>query len=212
LTEVRVVIAAVLIAFVAFELAADAKCARPMWLGTPAGTTVPPRGTMYRQTGERAEPRPYQAALGAFVVSAGSSELFIVDPAWKPPVDPPRVVAILRRKYKWTCSHTNAAAIQLDQPVAAVRVAWTYEGQSHETIVAPLPERTRNGVDLPSAWILLGYVSCTGQTMSTFALEAGVTVDMTAIRVDGSEVKVEGLPPILDFDDLPFEREKMAAL
>ena len=89
-----------------------------MWLGTPAGTPVPPSGVMYRQSGPQAQQVAYEAAPGSLVVEVFHHSKYIVDPAWAPPADPPRVVAMRRVKHDWTCSHTNAAAIQLDQPGA----------------------------------------------------------------------------------------------
>jgi hypothetical protein len=183
-----------------------------MWLGTPAGTTVPPRGVMYRQSGEEATKVEYQAAPGALVVEVFYHSKYIVDPAWKPPVDPPRVIAMRHRKHRWTCSWSDAAEIRLDQPVAAVRVVWTRDGTSHERILAPQPVRIRGGVELPFAEVVLGKLNCSGFTFSVSDLEAGVAIEMTAIRFDGSEVRVEGLPPILDLDELPDGREKTAAL
>jgi hypothetical protein len=190
--------------FAVLEYAADAKCARKSWLGTPEGTPVPPAGTLYRTSGASVTKVPYETALGALVVTVGS-ERFIVDPTWTPPADPPRVVAMRHVEHGWTCSSTDAAMLTLDQPVAAIRVSWTREGKAHESLVVP---RSRRALDRPS--ILLGKVGCAGSTFSVAELEAGVALEMTAIRFDGSEVEVEGLPPVLDLDELP-RPEKLAA-
>jgi hypothetical protein len=200
----------VLAAIAGLEQAAHAECAWPDWLGTPSGVTVPPSGTLYRYTGDGViEAVPYQAASGALSIDGGWNDAtFHVDPAWTPPEEPPRAVTILHSEYSWTCSEQDAAAIQLDQPVAAVRVFWARDGQRNETVVVPKPIRSAVGV--PAAVVLLGKVDCAGETVPVADLMAGAVVKMTAIRFDGSEVQIEGLPTLLDLDDLPREKQQRA--
>jgi hypothetical protein len=207
-TGIRITLAT-LAALAGLEHAAHAMCAWPDWLGTPSGVTVPPSGTLYRYTWDGVEPVPYTAASGVLTVDGGGDDAtFRVDPTWAPPDRAPRAVTILHSQYSWTCSEQDAAAIQLDQPVAAVRVFWARDGQRHETLVVPKPMRSAVGV--PAAVILLGKIDCAGETIPVADLMAGAVVKMTAIRFDGSEVQIEGLPTLLDLDDLPREKQQRA--
>jgi hypothetical protein len=200
-TGIRITLAT-LAALAGLEHAAHAECAWPNWLGTPSGVSVPASGTLYRYTGDGVEAVPYQAATGVLTLDGGwDPATFPVDPTWTPPSEPPRAMTVLRSQDEWTCSWEDAAAIQLDQPVAAVRVFWARDGQRHETIAVPRPIETDAGI--PAAMILLGKINCSGENVPLADLTAGVVIKMTAIRFDGSEVQVEGLPTILDLDDVP---------
>jgi hypothetical protein len=95
----------------------------------------------------------------------------------------------------------DAVAIQLDQPVAAVRVSWWRDGAREETIVVPRPHHDDAGAT-GSAVILLGKVDCAGQTVPVADLEHLIMVELVAIRNDGSEIRVDGMPPILEADRL----------
>jgi len=57
-----------------------------------------------------------------------------------------------------------------------------------------------------STTILIGQVSCSAENVAADDLRAGVIFGLMAIRRDGSEVPVEGVPTLLDLDDLPREK------
>jgi hypothetical protein len=185
---------------------AEASCIRPEWIGTPAGVTVPEKGVLYRFSaleGAEARMERYDAA-GAEALG------FVVDEEWAPPAEAPRVLAIQHSKYAWTCSDENALAIQLDQPVAAVRVFWaTSEGQ-REMVVAPRPRETPKG--RPASVLLLGGINCAGENIPVADLERGVVLGLTAIRFDGSEVAIDGVPTIVAFDDYPVSKNGVSPL
>jgi hypothetical protein len=117
--------------------------------------------------------------------------------AHTPALAVPRVTSIERRKGAWTCSSYDYLAITLDAPVAALRARWTREDST-----------------FADHWIVdgrvfeLGMLNCGGTTLSPRDIDAGGTLALTAILVDGSEHAIyEGtiFPtlPVLDLLALP---------
>ena len=195
---------------------AEASCAVAEWYGTPSGTTIPAKGVLYKFSRLDGDSPPRMERYDA----ADASELvrqleyrdhevrFVVDPAWAPPAEAPRVLTIEHTKHEWTCSEENALAIQLDQPVAAVRVFWaTSEGQ-HEMIVAPKPDQTP--MLRPASILKLGRIDCAGENVPVADLERGVVLGLTAIRHDGSEIAIDEVPTIVALDDFPATRDPAA--
>jgi hypothetical protein len=190
------------------EVAAHAECAAPDWFGTPSGVALPAQGTLYRNKYDGVVPVPYHASGSLTVGAHWNQQTYPIDPLWEAPASAPRVVTIMRSRYSWTCSEQDAVAMQLNQSVAAVRVFWAYDGQRHEQLVVPRPVQTRTGV--PAAVILLGKIDCAGENIPVSALESGVVLGMTAIRFDGSEVRVDGVPSMVALGDLSVEKKQIA--
>jgi len=203
MTSIRVALATLTV-LGGLEAGAHAMCGEPDWYGTPSGVTLPAQGTLYRHTGDGVTAVPYRASAELVVGEDGREARFPIDPAWQPPARAPRAVTVLRSTFAWTCSSQDAVAIQLDQPVAAVRVFWARDGRREETLVVPRPIDTATGV--PAAVILLGKIDCAGENVPVEDLERGVVLALTAIRPDRSEVRVEGLPTLVDLDDLPLDK------
>jgi hypothetical protein len=114
--------------------------------------------------------------------------------------EPVHAVFVQRSQYDGMCGGQDAVRIRLDQHVEAVRVFWARDGERHETTVdAPRGEWI-------TTTILLGRVSCAGENVFADDLRAGVVMGLMAIWPDGSETPVEGLPTLLDLDELPREK------
>ena len=194
---------------------AEASCAVAEWYGTPSGTTIPAKGVLYKYSrldGDSPRMERYDAADGSELVRhlqyRDHDVRFVVDPAWTPPAEAPRVLAIQHSKHEWTCSEENALAIQIDQPVAAVRVFWaTPEGQ-HEMIVAPKPDQTP--MLRPASILMLGRIDCAGENVPVADLERGIVLGLTAIRHDGSEIAIDEVPTIVALGDFPKTRDPAA--
>jgi len=185
---------------------AAAECGAPAWHGTPGGVGIPPTGVLYHydsRVGEEARPEQYDAADATEMVRVDEwyTQRYKIDHAWQPPREAPRVLAMQRSKYQWSCSDQDALAIQLDQPVAAVRVFWATPEGTNEMIIVSEPTTTFSGQ--PASVLLLGEPACIGENVPVADLERGVVLGLTAIRHDGSEVTVSGLPTISDLDDFP---------
>ncbi|MCB9572153.1 MAG: hypothetical protein H6709_08680 [Kofleriaceae bacterium] len=222
--------AAAALAWGAHAAPAAATCSRLRWLGTAPGTALPPNGVLYATT-RSYDPvvAAFAGAAGtarvvddggahglavvelsyaavADQVSVGvtddASLTFPVDPAWAAPADPPRVVSMGRSQLHGTCTSQDAVAIQVDQPVAAFRVRW-YTAAAGWTDRVIVPQTS--GVPGETPRLLLGSVDCGPDTVPVEDLAAGVVLDVRAIRFDGSEVAVTGVPSLLALGDLgPF--------
>jgi hypothetical protein len=114
--------------------------------------------------------------------------------------EPVHAVAVQRSQYDGACGPQDAVRIRLDQHVEAVRVFWARGGQRHETTVQA-PRR-----EWLSTTILIGQVSCSEENVPADDLRAGVIFGLVAIGFDGSETPVEGVPTLLDLDELPREK------
>jgi hypothetical protein len=203
------------VAAVAGAGSAEASCAVREWYGTPSGATIPSRGVLYKFNsldGDSPQMERYDAADGSELVRhyqyRDHEVRFVVDPEWAPPAEAPRVLTIEHAKHEWTCSEENALAIQIDQPVAAVRVFWaTSEGQ-HEMIVAPTPDQTP--LLRPASILKLGKIDCAGENVPVADLERGIVLGLTAIRHDGSEIAIDAVPTIVAFGDFAKTRDPAA--
>lgn len=102
---------------------------------------------------------------------------------WRAPTDAPQVTKYWHREYEWTCSSEDTFNFEIDQATAAIRVRWTYRGDTTETIVP-----ARGDV------LKLGKINCGGSTLDPAELHAGGHLELIAIRLDGTEVRIGGLP------------------
>jgi hypothetical protein len=193
-----------------------AREAPAVWLGTPEGVTVPAAGVMYRSVAGMAQAVRYEAAGAAhvdIVEVEGRAVRFAVDAGWQAPAAAPRALT-MRRSIASVgqvgCEGEDALAIQLDQPVAAVRVFWASGGERHERILAPRPLVAAGGG--PAAELVLGRVACAGEVVPVAHLQQGVVLGLTAIRHDGSEVPIDKVPTMVDLDEVPTVAGRIRAL
>lgn len=144
----------------------------------------------------------YAAGLASTVAVTVRDEpyAYTVDAAWTPPSRAPRVLQYWHQVSAWTCSYTDSWMIQVDQPTAAFRVRWTqgaFGGEIDAALVGTTfeyIEPARVGEDGRSV-IELGKHDCVpGATLRPEALAAGGRLRLFAIRFDGSEAEVTGLP------------------
>lgn len=211
--------------------AARADCALPKWIGTPSGTTIPEHGSLYIfDEGYRGNPyadtegvefsdgvphrwemtrisdnvvRVDYAAGLASTVTAGirwEKMTYAIDPSWKPPAQPPRVIQYWHHTSEWTCSYAESWMIQVDQPTAAFRVRFTELGRMTPPI--EYIEPAQPGDDGRSV-LEIGKHDCVAQAMiEPDALARGGVLTLHAIRFDGSEVEVMGLPKAMRTADM----------
>jgi len=106
---------------------------------------------------------------------------------WRASTKQPRVLQTWHHTSAWTCSWADSLMIQLDQRAAAVRARWTYGGKTTEWVVPPRTERSKVVVEL-------GKINCGSTTLAPQQLAAGGKLELFAIRFDGSEVPITGLP------------------
>jgi hypothetical protein len=121
------------------------------------------------------------------------------DRAWTAPSHAPRVVQYWHDISSWTCSATDSVNIQLDQPVAAVRARWTFEGKTQEWIEVPRSTESTKSV------IEIGKFNCGSTTVDPKELAAGGHLELIAIRADRSEVTIAGLPDVLSTKEMPSD-------
>jgi hypothetical protein len=100
------------------------------------------------------------------------------------PNNPPRVVGYTRHgEPGW-----NVLVLELDQPIAAVRARWAHHGRTIEYF-----EVAQYGVT--GVWVLLGTRPCWQHTsIPPNELAEGGYLELIAIRYDGSEVPISGMP------------------
>ncbi|HEY5922287.1 MAG TPA: hypothetical protein VIV11_11480 [Kofleriaceae bacterium] len=201
---------------------ARADCGFPQWMGTADGTAVPSRGSLYiydeslSLDDHAAQPRAevtwsggeqgsvrftrvedavarldYEGPVGATMTVALRQwdETFayqLVD-WWKPSEIQPRVVHYWHNTDEWTCSWADSLMIQLDQRVAAVRARWTYNQRAVEWTLPPRTQGSKVVVEL-------GKVNCGGATIPPEQLVEGGELELVAIRFDGSQIPITGLP------------------
>jgi hypothetical protein len=88
--------------------------------------------------------------------------------------------------------------LQIDQPTAAFRVFWRFKDRPARELV--IPARTAaNNVNV----LELGKIDCGRASIDPYELAAGGILTLVAIRYDGSEVAVSGLPPTISTVDMP---------
>lgn len=219
------------LASLAFAPAAHAECGIRQWYGTPSGTTIPEHGSLYIFADEyRGDPTQksdvvfsdgvphrwemtrvddnlvrvdYAAGL-ATTVTAGigwdDKMTYSIDPTWKAPAQAPRVIQYWHNASEWTCSYADSWMIQIDQPTAAFRVRFTKLDDIGNTI--EYIEPAQSGEDGRSV-LEIGKHDCIGApSISPDVLAAGGVLELVAIRFDGSEVAVTGLPTMMKTSDL----------
>ncbi len=121
------------------------------------------------------------------------------DPRWTAPARAPHVVQYWHDVSAWTCSSTDSVKIQLDQPVAGVRVRWTFRGVTREWIEAPRSHEPTKSV------LEVGKFNCGSTTVDPEELAVGGHLALIAIRADRSEVAVTGLPALLSSKEMPSD-------
>jgi hypothetical protein len=208
---------------------AHADCAIQKWLGTPSGTTIPATGSLYvYDQGYGYNPYTegvvfsdgvphrwekwrisddvvridYAAGLATSVTAGIRWEqmTYAIDPQWKAPKAAPRAIHYWHHKSEWTCSETDSWMIQVDQPTAAFRVMFTPNTLGAKPIEYIEPAKT--GDDGRSV-LEIGKHDCIATpTVAPAMLAAGGMLVLYAIRFDGSEVRVRGLPPLLSTSDM----------
>lgn len=219
------------LASLALAPAAHAECAIPKWIGTPSGTTLPEHGSLYifdegyrpsayadEETVQFSDGVPHRwvetrvsdnvvrvdyAAGLASTVTAGirwDKMTYAIDPAWRAPAQAPRVVQYWHHQSEWSCSHSDSWMFQIDQPTAAFRVVFTRLddiGHSIEYI-----EPAQVGEDGRSV-LEIGKHDCVAQaTIAPETLAEGGILELYAIRFDGTEARVTGLPDMLKTSEM----------
>jgi hypothetical protein len=196
---------------------AAAECAGPHWIGTPSGTPLPLRGTLFvhdTATSPVVQPmwhgRPpalwRQTRIAEDVVrvdylvttptrlgldvDSPDPRTFTFDPAWRAPAAAPSVIRSWHRERSPSCPTADSVMLQIDQATAAFRVHWTYGGKTTELVV---PARTADG---NKSVLELGKLDA-GQNLDPAELHEGGEITVTAIRLDGSEIAVTGIPAFL---------------
>jgi len=198
---------------------AEAACGNPHWVGTPTGASIPSSGSLYLYDASLAfedlEPRTgpivKQTKVGATVVKldyvSHADELALEDDrdptvldvheTWKPPAAAPRVIQYWHQVWGWTCSQTDLVWLQIDQPTAAFRVVWEPNKPARQFI---FPART---ADNHVSALGLGKINCGGTNIDPAELVVGGRLTLFAIRYDGSEVAVTGLPSRISSAEMP---------
>ncbi len=212
---------------------ADAECVSPSFNGTVSSSVVPTRGVLfvYDEDGRAPEVswngdvgqtalttltasvagldydfntisfRPflkstvtridYEGPAGSLIVVNRRSYQLASD--WQPPSQPPRVASYAHHQNEWMCSSTDVLVVDLDQPTAAIRARWTYRGTTTEWV---LPARE-------GTLLQLGKIDCGGTTLRPEELLEGGHLELLAIRLDGSEMRVVGLPETIAAGKMP---------
>jgi len=201
---------------VAWSANAAAECGTPEWLGTPTGATIPSHGSLYlyREVGDGMKVGgPITAVTKVSesvmridyatkadeleIASAQEPALYQISGLWKPPAAAPRVIQSWHHKHAWTCSSSDSVMLQIDQPTTAFRVFWRFK--DHPTRELIVPARTAEGnVNV----LELGKINCGHASIDPDELAAGGILTLIAIRYDGSEVAVAGLPPTVSTVDM----------
>ncbi|MEO8703677.1 MAG: hypothetical protein ABI867_26745 [Kofleriaceae bacterium] len=205
---------------------ADAKCGIPQWIGTPTGAAIPAKGTLYVWD-EGLQYSDPKAATGAIKKKTKISDtvlaleyetkadeleitgygydaapVYSVRPKWKTPAVAPRVLQYWHHVYSWTCSSSDSVMLQIDQPTAAFRVRWKFGGNKPREWIVP----ARTGDGLVSV-LELGAIDCGTTTIDPAELDRGGELSVIAIRFDGSEVPVTGLPAVLTTKQMPVSED-----
>jgi len=206
---------------------ARAECGIPSWLGTPTGATIPSHGSLYQYDEGLAHRTP---KVGGPIVSATpiddrvvrldytttadeleiklddfDAPVFTVARHWEAPAAAPRVIQYWHHVHAWMCSHADSLMLQIDQPTAAFRVFWQFRDHPVQSFV--VPARTdANNVNV----LELGKIDCGSTLIDPDELAAGGILTLVAIRYDGSEVAVAGLPPTLSTVDMPTSEDGLS--
>jgi hypothetical protein len=106
------------------------------------------------------------------------------------PAEAPRMIGLARAPGHCGCFDDQAVVVNLDREVAALKVFWHGSTEQGETTVVPV-----DGV------FTIAQRSCP-RGVPFEALERGVVLGLTAVNLDGSETAVEGVPTIVDVDEI----------
>ena len=211
---------------------ARADCAIPQWVGTADGTPVPTTGVLdvHDESLRWSDKDPPMVEVLWTGTGAGTATFTRVDDAvarldyagpagsqlmlrftrgdeqvsfrlverWRMPDAAPRVLRYWHQVYAWTCSSSDSMMLQLDQHTAAVRARWTYNGRTVDYIEAARTDGSKAVVEL-------GSINCGGESIPVDQLRDGGRLELFAIRHDGSEVKIEGLPARITTRDIGVE-------
>lgn len=219
---------AALLALLSFAGNAEADCGNPHWVGTPTGASIPPVGSLYVFDGAIADGAAIKHRGGPiknetlvspgvvkldYVTQADELELkddfeptlLTIKPSWQPPAAAPRVIQYWHQVSAWTCSNSDLVWLQIDQPTAAFRVVWEVRDRPARQFTFPARTADNNISVLP-----LGKLNCVGEpNIDPAELAAGGRLSLFAIRYDGVEVAVTGLPPILSTKEMPTTEDGM---
>lgn len=154
------------------------------WIGTP--------GTATWTVDDGVARLDYSGAEGSELVVMTFKRYerarYKLESGWRAPTTAPRAIRFEHQESEWTCARTDALVIELDQPTAAVRVRWTHRDLT-ETLVLPTDGR-----------VPLGLIGCCGTYISPAELHDGGALELVAIRVDGSEAPILGVPSFVSSD------------
>jgi len=211
---------------------AQAECANPHWVGTPPGTRLPTKGSLFvydgslsyrgnemppidahwtgmqpksvRQTrvSENVIRYDFEATLPATLEldrDAWEPRRFGFDPSWHAPRLAPRVLQYWHHVYQWTCSNADSVMFQIDQPTAAFRVSWKAGLHTAELVIPAKTDDDNRSV------LELGKPNCASANLDPDELLAGGTLTITAIRLDGSEIAVTGVPDFVSTKQMPTD-------
>jgi hypothetical protein len=145
------------------------------WSGTP-GTS-----TWTREPGVARLDYTGPNGSELIVFHAGIAGRYKLDEGWRAPHAAPRAVGFEYRDERPSFG-IDALVIELDQPTAAVRVRWTHAGTT-ETRLLPTDGRVQ-----------LGQMVCSRSNISAAELRIGGLLELVAIRLDGSEQPILGVP------------------
>jgi hypothetical protein len=201
---------------------AEADCGNRNWIGTPAGSKIPAKGSLFVYDEYSKYPGELSPAKGAIkqrtkvgdsvirldyestaneleikLTEWDAGSVFNIDPRWRAPQALPRVIQYWHHASSWTCSHADSLMLQIDQPTAAFRAVWKADGKAARTWIIPAQtgDDNRNVLEL-------GKIDCGSTTIEPEELAAGGALTLFAIRYDGTEVVVTGLPPRISTKDL----------
>ena len=117
---------------------------------------------------------------------------------WRPSTRAPHALHTWHQVNEWTCSSTDSLMIQIDQRAAAVRVKWSFF-EVRDPIELILPARTERS----KVVVELGKINCGSASIDPEDLRRGGKLELWAIRFDGSEQKIEGLPDRVATGEMP---------
>lgn len=143
----------------------------------------------------------------------GGEATYSIDRRWRAPRRPAVALGGVTREIDaWTCSHTDAYALELDSQAAAYRIEWATAPESWDTgaqAIQILPRSrdafwdravpARSGASV----IGLGFLSCLGETIPETALAGPLYVRITGLFADGSETARWAAPVPLTARDAP---------
>jgi hypothetical protein len=207
---------------------AQASCDSPRWVGTPTGATIPATGSLYVYDEGLSFREPVRKGGGPIVRQTKVSDTVLkldyvtkadeleipydhrptilnVNPAWKPPAAAPRVIQYWHHKHEWTCSEADSLMLQIDQPTAAFRVYWQSGDRPMRELIMPA-QTDENHVSV----LELGKINCGEVSIDPAELAAGGKLVVMAIRFDGSEVAVSGLPATVSTAQMPTSSDGLA--